>query len=47
MSQTRLQSLDVVLGEVVEDLLDVRIAEHGKRHLAWGKGWRILGFKAE
>lgn len=33
MSQARLQGLYLILGEVVEDLLDVRVAEYSERHL--------------
>jgi hypothetical protein len=38
MSQTRLQGLYLVLAEVVEDLLDVRVAEYCERHLG-NCGW--------
>jgi hypothetical protein len=31
--QARLQSLNLVLGEAVEDLLNIRVGENCKRHL--------------
>jgi hypothetical protein len=33
VSQTRLQSLNLVLGEAVEDLLNIRVGENCERHL--------------
>ena len=33
ISKPRLQSLNLILGEAVKDLLHMRIAENGERHL--------------